>query len=1087
MDKILQKNKLYKILIGMIVFLCAGMSVDAAKVNSIWFDESNNTLNVTINDTAGIQSVQGSCSTKYYSIPKTEWLEYKFFDGKKSTVTVSWDVSNFDDTTYECYFYSDRVWGNQSKTKTVDVEISKKSEDDTEKYYFKVKFDSNEGVFTQNNNKATWNWTCEAKAAGNFCDFTSDNINPSRSGYAFKGWSTDPNCLSISSINKVREATTFYACWTKDTDSSSGSYDESGYKVIFDENYGFGLACDAGFIAPTNGVCEKTGIKAGETVNYPSSSKSMTRDDYYLIGWTNVVTNGKPDCSKGVLEKNLEAIYTVNANTDFYACYEEYINGERYVVDGYSVDGNSSLTCGSPINIEYCTKEPNGNFCYSNDSANPVKVYRDKLTDTPEAALAYCNGQDKGERFVKVNGDNYTCGDKLYITTCNETTCNYTKIITSKGNEIVDEGTISSSYLDDNANDAKKACDALEEEESEFDKLKSCTGDYRNESQNNMTDTQTYSFCYKKTDSNEERNEKIKRLYSCKKGYVLTSIYNADNKKTCNKNGICVNEFAITCSVKPILTVSSGVIKGNEKVGYITVEASSKAGQIVSYYASEYYKAPTNSDDGWINVNSGNFTIESSPGIKYIWVKDIKGNISDAVSGAVLDTVNSDTTAKDIYLYDENNNLQALNRTVAYDTRSVRSSKYVMMSNQLKNDSKVIADGFNPYDMEYEIEVESPTVSVYVTLTSTDSKYVPGYEPRTVNLDYGVNTILIKIENKEGKVRTYTILATRVDDRTSDNTLNDLTVSVGNINFNSNVTDYKIEIPESTKSVDVSSKIASDKASYITGYEPGNVKITGDTTVKLIKVKSQTGSTRTYVITFVKEGTDKITKESLQLDEIVIPNANLPFESDVANYSLSVGYEQSTIDLVTTLKNKDSIVSISVKRKNETNYTLSSDKGINLDVGENFIEIKVIDKENEVSYYRITIIRKEFGLDISNDTTLKDLRVLGYDIQFNPNKKDYTVRIKKEKSLAITAVPNSNRAEVFIRGNDELTGFSTVRVKVVSENGEFETYSIDIKKDAFNKTIEIASIVAGVVIILVTSSIIIVKKKAKAKREYIEE
>ena len=75
--------------------------------------------------------------------------------------------------------------------------------------------------------------------------------------------------------------------------------------------------------------------------------------------------------------------------------------------------------------------------------------------------------------------------------------------------------------------------------------------------------------------------------------------------------------------------------------------------------------------------------------------------------------------------------------------------------------------------------------------------------------------------------------------------------------------------------------------------------------------------------------------------------------------------------------------------------TLSSDKGINLDVGENFIEIKVIDKENEVSYYRITIIRKEFGLDISNDTTLKDLRVLGYDIQFNPNKKDYTVRIKK--------------------------------------------------------------------------------------------
>ena len=76
---------------------------------------------------------------------------------------------------------------------------------------------------------------------------------------------------------------------------------------------------------------------------------------------------------------------------------------------------------------------------------------------------------------------------------------------------------------------------------------------------------------------------------------------------------------------------------------------------------------------------------------------------------------------------------------------------------------------------------------------------------------------------------------------------------------------------------------------------------------------------------------------------------------------------------------------------------------------------------------------------------------------------------------------------MFIRGNEELTGFSTVRVKVVAENGKFETYSIDIKKDAFNKSIEIASIVACVVIIIVSSCIIVIKKKQRANREYIEE
>ena len=76
---------------------------------------------------------------------------------------------------------------------------------------------------------------------------------------------------------------------------------------------------------------------------------------------------------------------------------------------------------------------------------------------------------------------------------------------------------------------------------------------------------------------------------------------------------------------------------------------------------------------------------------------------------------------------------------------------------------------------------------------------------------------------------------------------------------------------------------------------------------------------------------------------------------------------------------------------------------------------------------------------------------------------------------------------MFIRGNDELTGFSTVRVKVVAENGDFETYSIDIKKDAYNKKIEIASIIAGAVIILLSSCIIVIKKKHKSKKEYYEE
>ena len=506
--------------------------------------------------------------------------------------------------------------------------------------------------------------------------------------------------------------------------------------------------------------------------------------------------------------------------------------------------------------------------------------------------------------------------------------------------------------------------------------------------------------------------------------------------------------------------------------------------KIVSYYYSDKHLTPDVSFD-WISTSRNTFTIDTTPGTIYIWVRDSKGNISNAVSGTVFDTVTTDTTVKNLSLYDKNGKLQTpTSSKVSY---LMKSSNYVKLSNDLVSDSDVLADAFNPFDMEYKLEVDSPTISVYATLTSNDSSYVSGYEPRTVNLDYGLNTILIKIKNKEGKVRTYTILVTRTDDRTSDNTLKDININVGNINFDPNVTDYKIEIPESVKTVNVKALISNNKANYISGYEDGSVKIDGDSTVKLIKVKSETGSTRTYILTFIKKGTDNIINKSLQLNDLVIPGINIPFEESVSNYSLSVDYEINKIDVKPMLKDSNSRFNIKIKRKNETNYQDVSRDGISLDVGENFLEVEVTSISGKKSYYRLTIIRKEYGLEVSNDVKLKDLKVLGYDIKFEPNKKDYTVKIKQEKSLVITAIPNNSRAEVFIRGNNELTGFSTVRINVVAENGEDEIYSIDIKKDVFNQVIEVVSLLVGSIIIIVCSSIIIIKKNRKSSREYYEE
>ena len=899
-------------------------------------------------------------------------------------------------------------------------------------------------------------------------------------------WSSSNNCCSLS---KRKSSSNTGSNKTNTSNNTTTTNSVTDYQVLFDQNYGYGLDCSRGTEYYSDGICSSR-VNKNNIQAFPvnSADNKLIRDNTnYLIGWTRDVVDGKPVCARGYINKGTDTD-EITSDTVYYACYTEDIGGYRYLQSGAEIekpDGLKDLECGDKFWVDYCTRNSiGGEICYGTREGVLRKIDRSLLAETPEGAACSMSGINRYYYAVTTNSD-FSCGEAVYVTSCDDTTCTYNKISKFDGNEVnVDNKTVSKDDIVTTSDEAKKACESK-------NSGKSCSTN-NNEKVTDKKGSGDYTFCYKQGTSKDEIKNNIEKYYKCSDGYTFdkenTVALENENEKNCI-NGMCSITYEVYCNggsnVKPMVSVISGNVQ-SDGYGLITVKAKSVEGRIEKYYESEEYLAPTKTSDGWKNVSGDTFNIKSTPGTKYIWVRDSKGNVSNAVSGSVIDTVNTDTTLQKLELYDEGGKVQTPSKVSANDD-NIKSNKYVMLSNELKDDSKVIADAFNPFDTQYKLEVTSPTISVYATLTSTDSNYVAGYEPRTVNLKYGMNTVLIKIQNKDGKIRTYTILVNRTDDRTSDNTLNDINVSVGKIDFNSNVTDYKIEIPKSTSSVNVNATIASNLASYVEGYEPGVVETQSDTNVKLIRVKSQTGSTRTYVLTFVKEGTDVIEDESLQIDDLVIPNVYVPFESNISNYSFSVNYEIDTIDLKYILKDENSRVLITYKRKSDTEYKVTSDVGIPLDVGENFVEIKVINGNEETSYYRLTIIRKEFGLDISDDTTLKELKVLGHNIKFNSSKKDYTVKIKQEKSLVITAVPNSNRAEVFIRGNEELTGFSTVRVKVVAENGKFETYSIDIKKDAFNKSIEIASIVAGVVIIIVSSCIIIIKKKQKANREYVEE
>jgi len=610
------------------------------------------------------------------------------------------------------------------------------------------------------------------------------------------------------------------------------------YSISFNQNGGYGLSCDdSSWTVPTAGICKKSGITSGTTISVPKVSSSMTGPDGMLMGWT------KTNCNQGNIIT--DSSVKVSSNVEYHACYRENIGGYRYLQEGFMVEGHPSpYKCGTSIYIEYCVKESTGNYCYYHDNGKFVKIHRNGLAENSEAgkaaALASCNKSTTSNdkkidkyMYALTNSKDYVCGEALYITTCTDDICTYNKISKYSGGEVSANGTVNYKDITDNNDVSKKTCEKLNVDEDD----KKCSNKVDSEN----IGTGSYTVCYDYNSSAEKIKDTIKNYYKCADGYKIDeSAINSDGRESCNdKKTICSRTYEVTCirnegKYKPSIDVVGGSIGSDGRTGVITVKANSQEGRIVQYYASPVYSAPTATTIGWKDTNSDTFTISSTPGVMYIWVKDIKGNISPGMGGVVFDGVNSDTTLNKLEVYDSNNQLQTPTGGTAFKFDKITSSSYVRLSNDLVNDSVIAANGFNPFNMEYKLEVESPTVSVYATLTSSDSHYVSGYEPRTVNLDYGMNTVLIKIQNKEGKVRTYTILVNRVDNRKSDNTLSDLSVDVGKIEFNSNKTEYKIEIPESTDKVNVSATIGSDKASFVEGYKPGVVSIVDDEDMKKV-------------------------------------------------------------------------------------------------------------------------------------------------------------------------------------------------------------------------------------------------------------
>ena len=95
-------------------------------------------------------------------------------------------------------------------------------------------------------------------------------------------------------------------------------------------------------------------------------------------------------------------------------------------------------------------------------------------------------------------------------------------------------------------------------------------------------------------------------------------------------------------------------------------------------------------------------------------------------------------------------------------------------------------------------------------------------------------------------------------------------------------------------------------------------------------------------------------------------------------------------------------------------------------------------------------------IKLSSDNLIKTLKIKGYTIDFDPNKLEYSIKVKNNtKSLDLEIVLSDENASYEVSGNQNFkVGENLVTIKVTAEDGSERTYTLKVTKEKSKDTEE---------------------------------
>lgn len=409
-------------------------------------------------------------------------------------------------------------------------------------------------------------------------------------------------------------------------------------------------------------------------------------------------------------------------------------------------------------------------------------------------------------------------------------------------------------------------------------------------------------------------------------------------------------------------------------------------------------------------------------------------------------------------------------------------------------DSLTVSSGnltpsFDKNTTSYTLTTTDSSIDINAILTDSNAKLTGVGK---VSLNYGTNTIKIIVTSESGSSKTYSIVVTRPDNRSTDNFLASLIPSVGSLKFNKTITSYKMEVASNTTKISFTTTLNDSKASY-TNWKSGNiVSLNYGINNLTIGVKAENGSVRNYTITIIREDNRD---SNNYLKNLLIEGYDINFNETKYNYNLEV--ENSVTNLNITALSSSAKAKVTIDNKI-------------LNVGENIININVTAENETTKTYTIKVIRKN-AEEITSPNPIPDvsptpstkplptespknevklqldnLEIVGFNIDFVNDKYTYTIKSKKDlDSLEIKYKVNEN-INVEIIDNNNLKTNSIVKIKLTDINNNQTIYNIKIVESSNNYFLLMISS-AFFLVGLGTLILVIRKTKMPKKKEYVWE